>query len=126
MLMSHRPANTTPCTGDLRVVIERRGTVAVVKLVGSAHMDASGNLREQLVGLVDEQTTTIVLDLTELDFINSVGLGAIIAAYLRCRRYNGAIKLVAPKPAIRDLLSLTKLTNLFPVHPSVDNALAVN
>ena len=121
--MSNPPATTPPSPDDLRVDIERRGPVSIVKLAGSATMDVSTNLREQLIGLVDEQAATLVLDLAELDFINSVGLGAIIAAYLRCRRYNGGIKLVAPKPAIRDLLSVTKLTNLFPVHPSVDTAL---
>jgi anti-sigma B factor antagonist len=110
-------------SGNLSVDVDHRGTVAIVKLAGSADMDVTGHLREQLVGLVDENTSNLVLDLADLDFINSVGLGAIIAAYLRCRRHNGAMKVVAPKPAIQELLSVTKLTSLFPVHISVDSAL---
>ena len=111
---------------DLRVSIQRRGTAAVVKLSGSAHMVVSSALRDQLVGLVDDNTNELVLDLADLEFINSVGLGAIIAAHLRCRRHNGVVKVVAPRPAIHELLAVTKLTHLFPVHASVEAALASN
>lgn len=120
-----------PSTGpteleDLRVTVQRRGAATVVKLAGSANMVVSSALRDQLVGLVDEHTSQLVLDLTELEFINSVGLGAIIAAHLRCRRHNGVVKVVGPRPAIHDLLSVTRLTHLFPVHASVEAALASN
>jgi hypothetical protein len=36
------------------------------------------------------------------------------------------VKVVAPRPAIQDILTVTKLTHLFPVHPSVEAALASN
>jgi anti-sigma B factor antagonist len=111
---------------DLRVSIERHGPATVVKLSGSAHMVVSSALRDQLVGLVDENTRELVLDLADLEFINSVGLGAIIAAHLRCRRHNGVVKVVAPRPAIHELLAVTKLTHLFTVHASVEAALASN
>ncbi|GMV97660.1 MAG: STAS domain-containing protein [Phycisphaerae bacterium] len=124
--MSNDPANPSARKGELRMNVEHRGPVAVVKLAGSAHMDVTSKLRDQLVGIVDEKTSDLVLDLADLDFINSVGLGAIIAAYLRCRRRNGGVKVVAPKPAIQEILTVTKLTSLFPVHPSVDAALASN
>lgn len=123
--MSSFPSRPS-CSEELRVDIDRRGPVAVVKLAGSAHMDVSNSLRDQLVGLIDDNTQQLVLDLADLEFINSVGLGAIIAAHLRCRRYNGVVKVVAPKPAIQELLCVTKLISLFSVHPSVDAALASN
>lgn len=111
---------------DLHVSVERRGPATVVKLSGSAHMVVSSALRDRLVGLVDENTRELVLDLADLEFINSVGLGAIIAAHLRCRRHNGVVKVVAPRPAIHEILQVTKLTHLFTVHPSVEAALSSN
>jgi anti-sigma B factor antagonist len=111
---------------DLRMTIERHGPATVVKLSGSAHMVVSNSLRDRLVSLVDENTRELVLDLADLEFINSVGLGAIIAAHLRCRHHNGVVKVVAPRPAIHELLAVTKLTHLFPVHPTVEAALASN
>lgn len=122
--MSSHPTNPIFEHGELRVNIEHRGPVAVVKLTGAAQMDNTNFLRDQLVDIVDEKTPQLVLDLADLDFINSLGLGAIIAAYLRCRRHNGAVKVVAPKPAIQEILAVTKLTSLFPVLPTVDEAIA--
>lgn len=113
-----------PCSGELHIEIDRRGAAAIVRLAGSAHMVVANDLRDQLVALVDEGLYQMVLDMTDLEFINSVGLGAIIAAYLRCRRHNGVVSVVAPRPAIREILSVTKLTHLFPVHASVNEALA--
>jgi anti-sigma B factor antagonist len=123
--MSHSGVDPTELE-DLRVTIQRHGAATVVKLSGSAHMMVSSALRDQLVGLVDENTHELVLDLADLEFINSVGLGAIIAAHLRCRHHNGVVKVVAPRPAIHELLAVTKLTHLFPVHASVEDALASN
>ncbi len=113
-----------PCSRELRVEVERRDRAAIVKLAGNAHMGVSNALQDQLVELIDENTPELVLDMTDLEFINSVGLGAIIAAHLRCRHHNGAVKIVSPRPAIEELLKVTRLTRILPVHPSVESALA--
>ncbi len=109
--------------GDLKIEIDRRGDVAVVTLVGSAHMNVSTDLRDQLVELADETTRQLVIDLSDLEFISSLGLGGIVAAHLRSRKNNGSVELVNPRPEIRDLLSVTQLTRLFPIYDSVDAAI---
>ena len=75
--------------------------------------------------LADSRIPVIVLDLTEMDFICSAGLAAIISAHLHSRHHRGQIKLVNPQPAVKDLLELTRLTKLFPVHETLDQALRV-
>lgn len=115
-----------PCPDELRIRVEQRDSAWIVRLAGSAHMDVSVTLREQLVDLVNENAPRLILDLAELEFINSAGLGAIIAAHLRCRRHNGDVKVVAPRPAIQQLLSITRLTKILSVHSSVDEALAAD
>jgi anti-anti-sigma factor len=100
------------------------GATKIVRVAGSASMETGNELRDRLVGLLEPNTRHLILDLTELEFINSVGLGGIIAAHLRCRRAEGEILLAAPQPAIRELLDVTRLTKLFSIHDSVDSALA--
>lgn len=117
-------SSESPCSRELRLEVERRGSTAIVKLAGAAHMDVFNTLRDQLLSLIDESTPQLVLDLSDLDFINSAGLGALIAAHRRCQHHKGAVKLVAPQPAIEEILTVTKLTRILPVHPSVDAALA--
>ena len=117
-------SNPSRPTNAFRLDVERRGNATIVKFAGSANMEVSSDLREQLIELVDDQFVQLVLDMSELEFICSVGLGAIIAAHLRCRHCNGVVKLVDPKPAIRELLEVTRLTKLFDLYDSVDSALA--
>ena len=111
-------------TEPLSIRVEPRGDATVVQLTGWASMDVSAGLKDTLVNLVDAKRKQLILDLTDLEFISSVGLGGIIAAHIRCRHCDGTIKIVSPRPAIRELLSVTKLTKLFPIYDSVEKALA--
>ncbi len=111
-------------TEPFRIQVEPRGDATVVQLAGWASMDVSAGLKDTLINLVDVKRKQLILDLSALEFISSVGLGGIIAAHLRCRHCDGSIKLVSPQPAIRELLNVTKLTKLFPIYDSVESAIA--
>ena len=108
----------------LRVEVEHRADAAIIKLVGSANMDVAEDLQERLVELVDLPMAQLILDLSQLQFVSSVGLGAIVAAHLRCRHPDCVVKLVAPPPRILELLEVTRLTRLFPIFDSIDSAIA--
>jgi len=116
--------STRTSTGVLKIEVERRGSATIARLIGSANMVSANHLQDQLLALVEGRPQRLVLDLSGLDFISSVGLGGIIAAHLRCRYHSGSIVLAAPTPEILELLKVTNLTRLFPIHDSVDAALA--
>ena len=102
------------------------GPTKVVRVSGAARMDSGNELRDRLMGLIDGETRRLVLDLTDLEFINSMGLGGIVAAHLRLRSANSEIMIAAPRPEIRELLNVTRLVKLFPVHDTVGSALAAS
>jgi anti-sigma B factor antagonist len=87
-------------------------------------MDAAEKLRLKLEELAAKGAPVIVVDLSGMDFICSLGLGAIISGHLKCRHHNGQIKLVNPQQAVMQLLETTRLTKLFPIYSSVDQALS--
>lgn len=120
MATSDRLQSDRPLT--LRV--ERREGVAIVTLEGACTMDVSHQIRHCLVGLATEQVPLIVLDMAQLDFIDSVGLGGIIAAHLRGRHHDGHVRLVAPNEHIREVLDLTRLSRLFQIFPTVSEAVS--
>lgn len=103
--------------------IQETDQVAVVHVRGSAGMAEAEIMTEQLGRLADRQIPLIVLDLSQMDFISSMGLGAIITGHLKSRHHNGQIRLVNPQPPVRQLLETTRLTKLFPVYESVDKAM---
>ena len=106
------------------VEVEERGTAIVAKLIGSEGMLVSTDLEDALLELVGRQPPLLVLDLSALEFISSVGLGGIVAAHLRSRHHGGTIHLVSPTPDIHDLLATTRLTSIFPVFETIEQALA--
>lgn len=87
-------------------------------------MLVAGQLGECLLRLASESVRVIIIDMSGLDFIESTGLGGIVAGYLRLRRSQGELRIVAPAPAIRQLLELTRLTQLFSVHANIETARA--
>ena len=119
-------SNSTSLPDTLQVDVEHRGKVAVIRLAGSANMVVSDSLEARLVEVVDAAAEQLILDLSDLQFISSVGLGALVAAHLRCRHHKSVVKLVGPQPKIRELLEVTRLTKLFSIHDSVEAALAAD
>jgi len=113
------PLIETPFSID----VKRLNDTAVVRLAGSCTMTASGRLAECMVTLASERLKLIVVDMGQLDFIESTGLGAIVAGYVRSRRHQGEVRLASPAPEIGHLLEVTRLNQLFRVLPSVDEAL---
>ena len=107
----------------LRMEVREVGEATVVKIRGSAGMNEAEELRIKLDDIVRRRPATIILDLGEMDFISSAGLGAIISCHLRCRHHRGQIRLVAPQPAVRQLLETTRLTELFGLFATVEEAL---
>ena len=108
---------------ELVVDVRRLAEAAVVRVRGSADMSHADALRVHLDELAQEPVPTIVLDLTELEFISSGGLGALLSAHAKLRRHGGRLQLVNPRPLVLRLLETTRLTELFAVFPSIDEAL---
>ena len=114
-----------PTTANAPLVIEVSSTpeATVCRLSGSASMEACGLLNDQLLSAATNTDKLLAVDLSELRFICSLGLGSIVAAYLRMAKKGGAIRLVAPQPQVLDMLELTKLGTLLPVRSSLQDAL---
>ncbi len=70
-------------------------------------------LREKINSLVENGTAKIVLNLAEVPYVDSAGLGEIVRCYTTVSRKNGELKLLNLTKRIHDLLSITKLLTVF-------------
>lgn len=111
-------------SAQLQIDVDERGEATVVAVRGSAGMQDADRLRMTLEELAERKVPLIVLELSGMDFICSLGLGAIINGHLKSRHHKGQIRLVNPQKSIRDLLETTRLTRLFPIYADVDQAVA--
>ena len=110
----------------LQIVTRRMGALPIVELSGSCTMEQSMRIGEELDPLArDPAVRLLILDLRDLDFIESSGLGGMIAAYLKCRKRGAEVRLVGPVPAIMRVLEITQLDKLFRVCDTLETATTV-
>ncbi|NOS99175.1 MAG: STAS domain-containing protein [Phycisphaerales bacterium] len=109
---------------ELDILTERRGPALIVSLVGSASMEHCEELNERLLDACLQKPDILVIDLSRLVFMCSLGLGGLVAAYLRVQKYRGKFAIAAPDAAIKEMLELTRLHTLLPIFTSASDAVA--
>ncbi len=106
----------------LQIEMVDLGSTVVVKASGMAAVEVVGQLTRALHEAAGKKPALLALDITGLSFISSTGLGGIVAAYVTCQKNNTAMALINPKPFIREILNLTKLSSLLDIYDSVADA----
>ena len=92
------------------------GGVTIVDLSGKITMgDGSPTLREEVQKLLAEGKKKIVLNLAEVNYIDSSGLGELVSSYTSVKNSGGELKLLNLTSRVRDLLVITKLVTVFDV-----------
>ncbi len=98
------------------------GTPPVVHLSGEIDLAQAPQVQERLDRLADDGATTIVVDLREATFLDSVALGVLVGSLKRCRAAGGTLHLVVTEPRIVKVLRITGLLDEFSVHDSLSSA----
>ena len=103
--------------------IVRNGSSVIVSLAGELDLYNAHALRETLIQCCDEAPERLVVDLSEVKFIDSTALGVLIEARTRMPNRRGFL-LAAPGLETRRALEISGLDRHFAVHPSLDEALS--
>ena len=110
-------------TLNIDVTASADGAKQIFSLGGSLDIATSPTLRAALVEATGRDKHHIVVDLSQLEFLDSTGLGALIGAHKRATERGGAVRLVAQEGQILRLLRITGLLEVLPVYPTVEAAL---
>ena len=108
-------ANPVVPTPELQINTEQRADETVVHGSGRITSSTADLLQKAIRGLIPG-TKRIVLDLAEVSYIDSSGLGALVSVYMAAGRAHCELELANPKPRVRDLLKITKLASIFEGH----------
>lgn len=108
---------------NLSISTSVEGDTVVIGLSGSADMAEIAQLRETMDGLLKEKKSKWILDLSELIFISSIGLGTLIHAQRHCRENAGFLALVNPRDDVAHVLKTTQLDQIFDIYPDLSTAL---
>jgi anti-sigma B factor antagonist len=99
--------------------------VTVVELSGRITLgEGSVQLRDTIRDLISKGQRHILLDLGEVSYIDSSGLGELVSAYTTARNQDATLKLLKLTKKVHDLLQLTKLYTVFDIFDDEASAIA--
>ncbi len=97
-----------------RITERRIGDVTVLQVVGRVILgDGASELRSRMNDLIDEARLKFLLDLTEVTYIDSFGVGVIAAKYVSVRRKGGDVRLLRLSPRSRRVMRISGLLKIF-------------
>lgn len=110
---------------DLNISNKQVGDVSVVVLRGRIVLgEGSGALRERVKNLVDDGKKKIVLNMANVTYIDSAGLGTLVAAHVSAKKEGTALLLSDLGNKFHEVLQVTRLLTIFNVYPTEDEAIS--
>jgi anti-sigma B factor antagonist len=101
---------------------DRDPDVTVIRPRGRLTMVSAPAFRDFVSKTVSGRRPTLVVDLSNVEFMDSSGLGALVAGLKATRQAGGDLRIAAPNPQVEMVLQLTKLDRVLRPHASVDGA----
>lgn len=104
-------------------ILEKKNCVIVAfkgKIMGGPD---SAKFREEINGFIEDGKVNIIGDLSEVEFMNSSGLGVMIATLTSLRKKDGDFKLCSATDRIKSLLRVSKLFTVFDMYDTLDEAI---
>ncbi len=97
------------------------GTSAVLSVNGEVDVYTAPTLRERILSAMNEGATTIVIDLSNVSFMDSTGLGILVGALKRMRQADGELHVVCDSEPVLKIFRVTGLMDVFGVVSSIDD-----
>jgi anti-sigma B factor antagonist len=111
-------------SADLSLGARTEGFATVVVAQGEIDLSTIPLLTEKLDDLISEGQVDLIIDMAGVDFIDSTGLGALVGARKKALAKEGSVHLACVQAKVLKIFKITQLTEIFPVHESVADAIA--
>ena len=108
----------------MKIVVDKKNGVTILHLKGNLDADTVAPFKRQAYQLVEEGCVQLVMDCQTLDFIDSMGLGALISLLRRVRTHAGDVKVCALSKDVYSVFEITRLHRLFDILPDWQTALS--
>jgi anti-sigma B factor antagonist len=110
---------------QLSISERQAGDVTVLDLSGKITIgEGSVQLREKVRQLLDAGKSKILLNLGDVSYVDSSGIGELVSSYTTVNKGGGQLKLLNLTKKIQDLLAITKLLTVFEIHETEDAAMS--
>lgn len=105
---------------ELEIQSRNEGGWTILVAAGELDLYTAPRLRDEVLATLEGGATQIALDLHDVGFIDSTGLGILVACLKRVRERDGRLVVIAPETSpLRRLLALTGLAEALPTHTTL-------
>jgi anti-sigma B factor antagonist len=105
-------------------ITSRKSPSNVVPLKGEIDLHVSPTVTAALTEVIDQKPGRLVVDLSEVTYIDSAGLAALIQAMQKVEGYGGKFMLSGLQETVRSIFEISRLDQVFQIFPDADAALA--
>ena len=109
---------------DLSLETRHTDDVTIVSVGGEIDVYTAPKLRDKVTELVGDGHYNLVIDMENVEFLDSTGLGVLVGALKRVRTNNGELALVCSESRILKVFEITGLTKVFPMHRTLADVAA--
>ena len=99
------------------------GDVSAVRISGNLDTQNSPGAQEQLIQLIDNGATKILIDFEELNYISSSGLRMLLVAVKRLEGTSGQLRICSPNKMVQEVFDTSGFSDIFSVYKSQAEAL---
>lgn len=106
----------------METTTEQEGDVLIIKIIGRLTANCAEEFKQSLLTSA-KNSKKILLDLSQMDYIDSTGLGVLVFTHQETTHQGGQLKLAAPQPKPDKVFEITRTKNILEVFSDVDTAL---
>lgn len=107
----------------MEVIEKRQDGISVVRLLGRLDSNTSPDFEQKLFEVIEDGERSVIVDFEELDYISSAGLRVLLKAAKELKRSQGKIVLCSMKDYIKEVFEIAGFVALFPIVPSMGDAI---
>lgn len=104
--------------------LRHRDEIPVLDVVGEIDIYTTPQFKEAVSAAINENKPAIIINMTQVTYMDSSGFGTLLSATKRLRPLNGALYLSGCNDAIQRMLQITRLNTIFGVYANEDEALS--
>ncbi len=108
----------------MEINVNESNGVAIVYLKGRLDLSSGTALKEQIKTLFNDEKIKIHLNLSDVEFINSSGLGALVSIMKETRLRKGRLSLSNLASYVQEIFDITQLSHIFEIFPTEEEALS--
>lgn len=106
----------------LEISTRDKGNATIVSINGDVDLYSSPQVRRVIIGLTEKKKPLIVVDLNQVEYMDSSGIATLVEGLQQVSKYSGEIRLFGLASAVREVFELSRLDKVFRICVSEEEA----